>query len=277
MEIPMSKQIDKAMPQAEFIAQDYQGSGKLKDKTILISGGDSGIGRAVALHAAREGAKIAFIYHTDADAAEHTRKAIESEGAEVLVIQGNVGKSSNCDAAVAKVIDHWGELHVLVNNAGFQKPFDSLTDISDEQWAAHFDVNMHGMFYLARAALPHLNEGASIINTTSVNAFAGNKHLVPYTATKGAINGFTRALALQLAQKGIRVNEVAPGPVVTEIQLTFKGYDDDIIKDMDKVTPMQRMGQPREMAAAFVYLACQDSSFVTGQSIHVNGGMIING
>ncbi|MEH6564491.1 MAG: SDR family oxidoreductase [Halopseudomonas sp.] len=273
----MSKQIDENLPPAEFIDDSYKGSDKLKGKAVLISGGDSGIGRAIALHFAREGAKVAIIYHSDAEAAEHTRKGIQAEGADALVIQGNVGSSADCNAAIAQVMDEWGALDVLVNNAGFQKPFASLSDISDAEWTAHFDVNIHGMFYLARAALPHLGEGASIINTTSINAFAGNKHLVPYTATKGAINGFTRALALQLASKGIRVNEVAPGPVVTGIQLTFKDYDEDILKDMDKMTPMQRVGQPRELGAAYVYLACRDSAFVTGQTIHVNGGMIVNG
>ncbi|QJR80478.1 SDR family oxidoreductase [Alteromonas pelagimontana] len=273
----MSEQIDKTMPAAEFIDESYKGSGKLEGKTILISGGDSGIGRAVALHAAREGANVAIIYHNDSEDAEETRKAIEAEGANALVIQGNVGKSADCDAAIAKVIDMWGELDILVNNAGFQKPFASLTDITDDEWKAHFDVNIHGFFYLTRAALPHLGKGASIINTTSINAFAGNKHLVPYTATKGAITGFTRALALQLAEKDIRVNEVAPGPVITPIQKTFKDYDSDILKNMDEMTPMQRIGQPRELAAAYIYLACKDSSFVTGQTMHVNGGMIING
>ena len=273
----MSKQIDSTMPPAEFIDDHYKGSGKLAGKCALISGGDSGIGRAVALHYAREGAKVAIIYHTDADAAEHTRQAVEREGADALVIQGDVSKSADCNAAVATVIEHWSALDVVVNNAGFQKPFASLTDISDDDWTAHFDVNMHGMFYLSRAALPHLGEGASIINTSSVNAFVGNEHLVPYTATKGAVTGFTRALALQLAEQGIRVNQVAPGPVVTSIQLTFKDYDEDILKEMDQVTPMQRIGQPRELGAAYVYLACQDSSFVTGQTMHVNGGMILNG
>ena len=273
----MAEKIDDTMPISEFIDDSYEGSGKLRGRSVLISGGDSGIGRAAALHAAREGAEVAIIYHTDADRAEETRQAISDEGADVLVIQADVGKSAQCDAAVSQVIDEFGGLDVLVNNAGFQKPYASLTDISDEEWRAHFDVNMHGMFYLARAALPHLGQGASIINTTSVNAFAGNRHLVPYTATKGAITGFTRALALQLAEKGIRVNEVAPGPVVTPIQLAFKDYDEDIIENMDEATPMKRMGQPRELGPAYVYLACKDSSFVTGQTLHVNGGMIVNG
>lgn len=273
----MDEKIDDMMPVAEFIDENYKGSGKLHGKSVLISGGDSGIGRAAALYAAREGANIAIIYHTDEDRANDTRKAIESEGTEALVIQADVGRSAACDAAVGEVIEKFGSLDVLINNAGFQKPYASLTDISDDDWNAHFEVNMHGMFYLTRAALPHLGKGASIINTTSVNAFAGNKHLVPYTATKGAITGFTRALALQLVEQGIRVNEVAPGPVVTPIQLAFKGYDDDIIKDMGDTIPMQRIGQPRELGPAYIYLACNDSSFVTGQTLHVNGGMIVNG
>ncbi|MEH6487940.1 SDR family oxidoreductase [Hyphomonas oceanitis] len=272
----MAEKIDETMPISEFIDSSYKGSGKLQNMCLLISGGDSGIGRAAALHAAREGARVAIIYHTDEERAEETRCAIEEEGAETLVIQSDVGKSAQCEAAVTEVIDKFGTLDVLINNAGFQKPYASLSDISDEEWTAHFDVNIHGMFYLTRAALPHLGEGASIINTTSINAFAGNKHLVPYTTTKAAITGFTRALALQLAGQGIRVNEVAPGPVVTPIQLAFKGYDEDIIERMGESTPMQRMGQPRELGPAYVYLACKDSSFVTGQTLHVNGGMIVN-
>ena len=273
----MAEKIDEIMPVAEFIDDSYKGSGKLQGKRLLISGGDSGIGRAAALHAAREGASVAIIYHSDEQSAAETRKAIEAEDADALVIQCDVGQSAQCDAAIGEVIDTFGSLDVLINNAGFQKPYASLTDVSDEEWTKHFDVNMHGMFYLSRAALPHLGDGASIINTTSINAFAGNKHLVPYTTTKAAITGFTRALALQLVDKGIRVNEVAPGPVVTPIQEAFKGYDEDIIKNMDEATPMQRMGQPRELGPAYVYLACKDSSFVSGQTLHVNGGMIVNG
>jgi len=172
-------------------------------------------------------------------------------------------------------VDQWGGIDVLVNNAGMQKPYHDLSEVSDEDWQQHFDVNMAGMFYTTRAALEHMKEGDSIINTTSVNAYVGNDVLVPYTATKGAIVGYTRALSQQLLDRGIRVNQVAPGPVVSEIQLVFKDFDKDILESMS--SPMGRMGQPREMGAAYVFLACQDSSFVTGQTLHLNGGMITNG
>ncbi|MDT0681616.1 SDR family oxidoreductase [Roseicyclus sp. F158] len=271
----MAEHIDDMLPPAEYITDAYKGAGKLEGKRVLISGGDKGIGRAAALHMAREGAKVAIIYHQDAEAAEKTRAGIEAEGTEALVIQGDVASRPDCDAAVQAVADAWGGLDVLVNNAGFQQPRASLTEISDEEWQDHMAVNMNGMFYLSRAALPHLKEGAAIVNTTSINAFVGNKHLVAYTTTKGANVAFTRALAKQLMDKGIRVNEVAPGPVVTEIQKTFKGYDDDILKNL--AAPIGRIGQPRELGPAYVFLASQDSSFITGQTIHVNGGMICNG
>ncbi|GAA4229123.1 NAD(P)-dependent dehydrogenase (short-subunit alcohol dehydrogenase family) [Sagittula marina] len=261
------------LPDPEYIDDGYVGAGKLKDKRILISGGDSGIGRAVSLHFAREGAKVAFIYHAAEDKAEDTRKGIEAEGAEALVIQGDTASSADCDAAVQKVIDAWGGIDVLVNNAGFQKPYKTLEDVSDEDWRAHFDVNMAGMFFLSRAALRHMTEGANIVNTTSINAFVGNDALVPYSATKGAITAFTRSLAKQYMDRGIRVNEVAPGPVATDIQSVFEDFDEDILKNM--AAPMGRVGQPRELGPAYVFLASRDGSFVTGQTIHVNGGMIV--
>ena len=271
----MTDQIDNMMPPAEYINDNYKGSGKLTDKRILITGGDSGIGRAVAFHMAREGAKVAILYHSDEESANETREGIEAEGTEALVLQGDTADSSSCTAAVEAVVKQWGGIDVLVNNAGMQKPYHDLSEVSDEDWQQHFDVNMAGMFYATRAALEHMKEGDSIINTTSVNAYVGNDVLVPYTATKGAIVGYTRALSQQLLSRGIRVNQVAPGPVVSEIQLVFKDFDKYILESMS--SPMGRMGQPREMGAAYVFLACQDSSFVTGQTLHINGGMITNG
>lgn len=261
------------MPTPEYIDDGYRGSGKLDGKRVLISGGDSGIGRAVALHMAREGARVAILYHTAEDKAEETRRGIEAEGAAALVIRCDTAQSADCDRAVAEVVGAWGGLDVLVNNAGFQKPYATLEAVSDEDWQAHFDVNMAGMFYLARAALRHMPEGSAIVNTTSINGFVGNDALVPYSATKGAISAFTRALAKQYMDKGIRVNEVAPGPVATDIQSVFEDFDEDKLRNM--AAPIGRVGHPRELAPAYVFLACRDGSFVTGQTLHVNGGMIL--
>ena len=261
------------LPEPEYIDDGYKGAGKLTGKRVLISGGDSGIGRAVALHMAREGAKVAIIYHSAEDKAEETRKGLEAEGADVLVIQGDTGKSADCDAAVARVVEAWGGIDVLVNNAGFQKPYHTLDEVSDEDWRAHFDVNMAGMFFLSRAALQHMPDDGAIVNTSSINAFVGNDALLPYSATKGAITTFTRSLAKQVMARGIRVNEVAPGPVATDIQSVFEDFDEDKLRNM--AAPIGRVGHPRELGPAYVFLASRDGSFVTGQTIHVNGGMIV--
>lgn len=267
------KDLDTYFPDPEYIDDAYKGAGKLTGKRTLISGGDSGIGRAVALHFAREGARVAILYNSAEDKAEETRAGIEAEGAEAIVIQIDVSDSAACNAAVKQVVDAWGGIDVLVNNAGMQKPYDDLGDVDDDDWRMHFAVNMDGIFYLTRAALPHMGQDTSIINTTSINAFVGHETLLPYTSTKGAIVSFTRALAKQQMGK-IRVNEVAPGPINTDIQSVFADFDEEILKNM--AAPMGRMGQPREVAPAYVFLASRDGSFVTGQTLHVNGGMICN-
>ncbi|MBM6552353.1 SDR family oxidoreductase [Marinomonas ostreistagni] len=267
--------LDQQLPSVEYITADYKGADKLKQKRVFITGGDSGIGRAVALHMAREGAKVAIMYHSDEDSAVETRRGIEQEGAEALVLQGDTANADECRQVVAEVVEQWGGIDVLVNNAGMQKPYGDLSEVSDDDWAQHFAVNSSGIFYITKAALEHMEEGASIINTTSVNAFVGNDTLVPYTATKGAIVGFTRALAAQVVKRGIRVNQVAPGPIATEIQLVFKGEHQDVLDNM--TSPMGRIGQPYELGPAYVFLACRDSSFITGQTIHVNGGMATGG
>jgi len=261
------------LPDPEYINDDYVGAGKLKGKRVLISGGDSGIGRAAALHMAREGAKVAIIYHSAEDKAAETKQAIEAEGVVALVIQGNTGDSADCDRAVEKVVSSWGGIDILVNNAGFQKAYHNLEEVSDEDWTAHFDVNMAGMFYLSRAALRHMQSGSAIVNTGSINGYVGNKALLPYSSTKGAISAFTRSLAKQYMDKGIRVNEVAPGPVATDIQSVFEDFDEDMLKNM--AAPIGRVGQPRELGPAYVFLASQDGSFITGQTLHVNGGMMV--
>lgn len=265
-------------PRAEHIRPDYRGSDKLKGRRALITGGDSGIGRAVALHFAREGADVAILYLEEEEDARETIRLVEAEGVKALAIEGDVANSMVCNDAVAHVVKEFGGLDIVVNNAGVQYVSTDLTDISDETWQRHMDVNINGYFYITRAALPHLNRGSAIINTSSINAFAGNKSLVAYTTTKAAEMGFTRALALQLAEKGIRVNAVAPGPIWTPLQPASWGpVDPQAVADMGKSTPMGRIGQPSEMGPAYVYLAAEDSSYVTGQTVHVNGGMIING
>lgn len=268
----------KMKPLAVHIRSDYKGSGKLTGKKALITGGDSGIGRAAALHFAREGADIAIVYLEEHEDAKETARLIEAEGRKVILLPGDISSSTFCNEAVEKAVSHLGGLDIVVNNAGVQYVSNDLTDITDDVWQRHMDVNINGYFYITRAALKHLKSGASIISTSSINAFAGNKSLVAYTTTKAAEMGFTRALALQLAEKKIRVNAVAPGPIWTPLQPASWGpVDPQAVADMGKSTPMGRIGEPSEMGPAYVYLASEDSSYVTGQTLHVNGGMIING
>lgn len=268
---------ERAMqPAAVHIKPDYQGSEKLKGKRALVTGGDSGIGRAAALHFAREGADVAILHlPVEQDDADDTLRLIEAEGVRALSIAGDIADRSVCDDAIDKVMRTFGGIDVLVNNAAHMRGEQEFTDTTDEAWLRHFDVNVHGAFYLTRAALAHMGKGGSIIQTTSVNAFAGAPVVTAYTATKAALAGFTRALALQLASKGIRVNEVAPGPIWTPIQP--QGWPPEQVPKMGDDTPMGRMGHPAELGPAYVYLASEDSSYVTGQTIHINGGMIVNG
>ncbi|WP_249196710.1 glucose 1-dehydrogenase [Gluconobacter cerinus] len=265
-------------PKAEHIRASYKGSGKLTGKKALISGGDSGIGRAAALHFAREGADVAILYLEEHEDAKETIRLIEKEGRKGLAIAGDVSSSQTCNSAVEKTVKELGGLDILVNNAGVQIVQEDISAISDQEWQKHMDTNINGYFYLVRAALPHLAKGSAIINTSSINAFAGNKALLAYSTTKAAEMGFTRALALQLVSKGIRVNAVAPGPVWTPLQPASWGpVDPQTVADLGKDTPMGRCGDPSELGPAYVYLASNDASFVTGQTLHVNGGMIING
>ncbi|WP_311970785.1 SDR family oxidoreductase [Pseudomonas baltica] len=268
---------EKALqPAAVHIRPDYRGSGKLKGKRTLITGGDSGIGRAAALHFAREGADVAILHlPIEQDDANDTLRLIEAEGVRALSIAGDIADRAVCDQAIATVVATFGGIDVLVNNAAHMRGEEEFTDTTDESWLRHFEVNVHGAFYLTRAALGHMGKGSSIIQTTSVNAFAGAPVVTAYTATKAALAGFTRALALQVANKGIRVNEVAPGPIWTPIQP--QGWPAEQVPHMGDDTPMGRMGHPAELGAAYVYLASEDASYVTGQTLHVNGGMIVNG
>ncbi|WP_436344646.1 glucose 1-dehydrogenase [Natronorubrum sp. FCH18a] len=265
-------------PPAEFIRDEYRGSGKLEGKVAIVTGGDSGIGRAAAVHFAREGADVAVLYLDEEEDAETTAEMIEDEGRDSLVIGGDVRDSAFCRAAVEEVVDELGGVDVLVNNATIQVVKTDLTDISDEQWEETFATNIHGYFYMTREVLPYLDDGDAIINTTSVNAFEGKDMLVDYSTTKGAIVAFTRSLSQQLAGEGIRVNQVAPGPIWTPlIPATMGQYDPEMVEEFGTDVPMGRLGQPSELGPAYVFLACEDSSYMSGQTLHINGGSIVNG
>jgi len=253
----------------------FPGSGRLRDKIAVISGGDSGIGRACAVLFAREGAEVALVYLEETEDARITASAVKAEGKEALLIRGDIGEKAFCDNVVGKVIEEFGKLDVLVNNAAEQHPQEEITDISPEQLQHTFQTNLYGYFYMTQAAIPHLGEGASIVNTTSVTAYRGSPTLLDYSSTKGAIVAFTRALSGNLADKGIRVNAVAPGPIWTPlIPATF---DAEKVAEFGASQPMKRPGQPNEVATCHLFLACDESSYLSGQVLHPNGGEIVGG
>jgi NAD(P)-dependent dehydrogenase (short-subunit alcohol dehydrogenase family) len=249
----------------------YPGSGRLKDKVAIVTGGDSGIGRAVSALFAREGADIAIVYLCEHDDAEFTKGIVEREGRKAITIAGDIGSKDFCEQAVKQTVEQLGRLDILVNNAGEQHSDKDIRDITEEQLRRTFQTNIFGMFYLTQAAMPHLRHGAAIINCTSETMYAGSSHLLDYSATKGAITAFTRSLALNLIEKGIRVNAVAPGPIWTPLN-PFGGQEPDKVKDFGKSTPMGRPGQPNEVAPSFLFLACEDSSYMTAQVLHPDGG-----
>ncbi|KAA6453523.1 SDR family oxidoreductase [Bacillus swezeyi] len=253
--------------------RDYQGSGKLKGKTALITGGDSGIGRAAAIAYAKEGANVAIMYLDEHKDAKETKERIEQEGVECLLIPGDVGDETQCKTSVQKTADHFGRLDILVNNAAEQHPQKGIEDISTEQLEKTFRTNIFSMFHMTKAALPHLREGSAIINTASITAYEGSPALIDYSSTKGAIIAFTRSMAASLVKKGIRVNAVAPGPIWTP--LIPSTFSPEKTKQHGTDTPMGRPGQPSEHAAIYVLLASDDSSYMTGQTIHINGGRFI--
>ncbi|PQD95461.1 NAD(P)-dependent oxidoreductase [Pradoshia eiseniae] len=262
-------------PQPIEVDENYKGSGKLKGKTAIITGGDSGIGRSVSLYFAKEGADVAIVYLNEHEDANKTKDMVANEGVRCMLLAGDVGDSSFCREIVDQVKSEFGKIDILVNNAAEQHVQESLLDISDEQLEKTFRTNIFSMFYLTKAALPHLSKGSSIINTASITAYQGHPQLMDYSSTKGAIVSFTRALANNIADKGIRVNGVAPGPIWTPlIPATFPA---DKVKEFGKNAPLGRAGQPSELAPAYVYLASDDSSYVSGQVIHVNGGSVVNG
>jgi NAD(P)-dependent dehydrogenase (short-subunit alcohol dehydrogenase family) len=249
----------------------YRGSDRLKGKVALITGADSGIGRAVAALYAREGANIAILYLCEHDDAAKTKEIVEREGRKAITISGDLGDKAFCERAVQQVVDELGRLDILVNNAGEQHPDENIRDITEEQLKRTFQTNIFSMFFLTQAAEPHLKEGSAVINCTSVTMYKGSPQLLDYSSTKGAITAFTRSYAKNAIEKGIRVNGVAPGPIWTPLNPSG-GKKPDEIPDFGKDTPMGRPGQPNEVAPAFLFLACEDSSYMIGQVLHPNGG-----
>lgn len=266
----------KMRPQPESFMEHYQAAGKLKDKVALISGGDSGIGRAVAIGYAKEGVNVAFIYLDEDKDAETTREHIEKAGGKALLIRGDIGSKTFCEDAVQQVINTFGKLDILVNNAAEQHVEDRFEDISEEQIRRTFDTNIFGMMFLTQAALPHIRKThGCIINTASIVAYRGHDQLMDYATTKGAVLGFTRSLANNLAKEGVRVNAVAPGPIWTPlIPASFSAED---VQKFGESAPMGRAGQPDEVAPSYIFLASNDASYITGQTIHPNGGSIVGG
>lgn len=262
-------------PPAQETAPDYRGSGKLDGKAAIVTGGDSGIGRSVAVLFAREGADVAVVYLDEDDDAEATKRLVEAEGRRCLLLAGDVGDRAFCRDAVARAADAFGRLDVVVNNAAVQYVQEDLTDISEDQLVETFRTNVFAHFFLTQAALPHLGEGASIVNTTSITAFQGNPVLLDYSSTKGAILAFTRALAANLADRKIRVNAVAPGPIWTP--LIPASFSEEQVAEFGQDTPLGRPGQPEEVAPCYVFLASDDASYMTGQTLHPNGGQPVGG
>ena len=262
----------KLKPRPRYDAPAYTGAGKLKEKVALITGGDSGIGRAVAVLFAREGADIAFTYLKEEKRdADETMRAIEAEGQRAYPLSGDVRDPKVCKKLVAQTVEQFGKLNILVNNAAFQQHQENLEDVSEEQWDRTFKTNIYGYFYMTKAALPHLEEGSAIVNTGSITGLEGSKGLLDYASTKGAIHAFTKSLAQNLVERGIRVNCVAPGPVWTPLNPSDQKPED--VAKFGADTPMKRPAQPEEIAPAYVYFASEvDSSYVTGEVLTLLGG-----
>lgn len=275
-EINIAASKEKSMKDKPVFERPYDRQAqKLANKVAIITGGDSGIGRAVSIAFAREGASVAIVYKRNTEDAEETRKLIEEKGAKVLLIESDISQEENCQEIVQKVLKEWGKLDILVNNAAVQFPQESVEDISAAQMKQTFETNIFSNFYLVKAALPHLKKGSSIINTASVVAYRGNPLLLDYSSSKGAIVAFTRTLSGMLADKKIRVNAVAPGPIWTP--LIVSTFTKEHQRKFGKDTPMKRPGQPAEVAPAYVFLASEDASYISGQVIHINGGEPVNG
>ncbi|PPA71875.1 SDR family oxidoreductase [Jeotgalibacillus proteolyticus] len=264
---------DSMNPEPIHNDPDYKGSNKLAGKVALITGADSGIGKAAAIAYAKEGADVAIVYLDEHDDAKETKEEIQQYGGKCLLLAGDVGNEEFCKLAVENTVSELGALHILVNNAAEQHPQASIEEISTEQLEKTFRTNIFSMFHLVKAALPHLKEGSAIINTGSVTAYAGNETLIDYSCTKGAIATFTRSLSKSLISRKIRVNSVAPGPIWTP--LIPSTFSSDKVEEFGTDTPMERPGQPAELAPVYVLLGSDDSSYMTGQTIHINGGKFV--
>lgn len=281
--IPKLARKQKKQPGTEFKMKpkpltnnrEYNGSGKLKNKIAIITGGDSGIGHATALAFAKEGADIAIIYLNEHKDAKHTKKQVENLGKRCLLISGNLRDEKFCQRAVQKIKNFFGKINILVNNAGEQHSEKNIQKLTRQHIIKTFETNIFSYFYMIKAVLPYLKKGDAIINTASVTCYKGSSHLIDYSATKGAIVALTRSLSETLLQKGIRINGVAPGPIWTP--LIVSTFSKKEIKQFGKNVPMKRPGQPEEVAPCFVFLASDDSSYMSGQILHPNGGVIVNG
>ncbi|MEB3862653.1 SDR family oxidoreductase [Acinetobacter sp. IK31] len=267
---------EKMHPEPEIIKASHKGSEKLQGKIAVISGGDSGIGRSVAVLFAREGADVAILYLEEQQDAEITKQLVENEGRKCLLFKGDISDPEVAKQAIDEILAHYGKINILVNNAGVQYQQKDIVNISNEQLEKTFKTNIFAMFYLTKQVISHMQEGDSIINTTSITSYQGHDELIDYASTKGAITSFTRSLSnnLMKQKKGIRVNGVAPGPIWTP--LIPSSFDAETVEKFGKDTPMGRMGQPSEVAPAYLFLASDDASYITGQVIHVNGGQIVN-
>jgi NAD(P)-dependent dehydrogenase (short-subunit alcohol dehydrogenase family) len=265
----------KMKPRPKAGGEQQGGSGKLKNKVALITGGDSGIGRAVAIAFAKEGADVVVVYLEEKKDANETKRLVEQRGRKCLLVAGDVGREEFCRKAIGQTIKAFGKIDILVNNAAEQHPEESIEKITEEQLERTFRTNIFSFFFMTKAAMKHLRKGAVIINTTSVTAYKGSAHLLDYSSTKGAITSFTRSLSQALADEGIRVNGVAPGPIWTPlIPSTFPAKE---VETFGSDVPLGRPGQPEEVAPSYVFLASNDSSYMTGQVLHLNGGTIVNG
>ncbi|MEA2831978.1 MAG: hypothetical protein QOG66_180 [Methylobacteriaceae bacterium] len=267
---PMPGSEEEMEPKPDYGEDSYQGSGKLKDKKAVITGGDSGIGRAVALAFAREGADVLISYYNEHEDAEKTKKVVEDAGCKAILMPGDIKDAGHCRAIIEKAVKEFGRVDILVNNAAHQASFKDVEEISDEEWDVTFRTNIYAMFYLVKAAVPHMKKGSSIINTASINADTPSPQLLAYATTKGAIQNFTGGLAQLLAEKEIRVNCVAPGPIWTP--LIPSTMPEEKVKNFGKQVPMQRPGQPKEVAPAYVLLASAEASYISGATIAVTGG-----
>ncbi|MFN0262241.1 SDR family oxidoreductase [Tepidamorphus sp. 3E244] len=260
---------DEMSPPPDYMPR-FPGSGRLEGKVAIITGGDSGIGRATAVLFAREGARVAIIYLNEDDDAETTLEAVRSEGSQGIALRGDVGEKAFCRECVARVVKEWGRLDILVNNAAEQHSQDAFEDVSEEQIEATFRTNVFGQMFMVQEALPHLGEGAAIVATTSITAYRGQDLLIDYASTKGAVLSLTRALAQKLAGSGVRVNGVAPGPIWTP--LIPASFPPDKVESFGESSPLGRPGQPNEVAPSILFLSCEDSSYMTGHVLHPDGG-----